>query len=175
MNIVVATPNAQAATAAARAIIADLRPDVAPRIRTIESIVGASVAGSRFVLVLAAALGGAALVLAVVGVYSVISYLVAQRTRELRIRLALGAHTLDIARLVVGHGARLAATGVLLGTIAAIATTRVLGSLLYGVTPTDPLSFIAVAAFIALMVLAACWLPARRAAQLDIVVGLRAD
>jgi predicted permease len=159
--------------ASARRIVHDLRPDVPPRFRTIESIVAESVADRRFVLLLASVFGAAALVLAALGVYSVISYLVTLRSRELSIRVAVGARTADIIRLVLGQGIGLAMTGVIIGTLAAVAATRVIAGLLYGVTPTDLTTFVLVAAAVGLVGLLASYLPARRAAKVDAMDVLR--
>ena len=115
------------------------------------------------------------MLLAALGVYSVISYLVAQRTRELSIRVALGAGRANIVRLVVGHGAALAAAGIAVGALTAMATTRLLAGLLYGTSPTDPVAFVGVALVVAGVVLAASWLPARRASRVDVMRGLRGN
>ncbi len=166
MNVVLAGPaDPRAVTATAASILRDLRPDVPPRFRTIESIVAASVAGRRLVLVLVGLFALVAVVLAVLGLYSVISYLVAQRTHELRVRVALGAREADIVRLVLGEGSALAATGIAIGTVAAFAGTRLLANLLYGISATDLLAFGGSALGVALASFAACWLPAHRAAK----------
>ena len=159
--------------ASARRIVRDLRPDVPPRFRTIESIVAESVADRRFMLLLAGVFGAAALVLAALGVYSVISYLVTLRSRELSIRIAVGARSGDIMRLVLGQGTALAITGVVIGTLAAIAATRVIAGLLYGITATDPITFVLVVATVGVVALLASYLPARRAAKVDAMDVLR--
>ena len=159
--------------AAARRTIRELRPDVPPRFRTVETVVSTSVADRRFILVLVGVFGLAALVLASLGVYGVISYLVAQRQRELGIRVALGAQRADVLRLVLGHGATLALVGVAIGGAAAFALTRVLANLLYGVSATDPASFGAVIALLAGVAVFASWMPARRAARVDPMSVLR--
>lgn len=176
MNIVLAGPvNPSGMASRARAIVTALRPDLVPRTRSMESLVASSVAGPRFVLLLAGAFGGAAALLAALGIYSVISYLVTQRTRELGIRLALGARGTEIVRTVVGRGALLAAIGIGIGSLLAIATTRLLAGLLYGVSPMDPTAFVGVAAVVAAIALAASWFPARRAARIDPLTAVRAD
>ena len=162
-----------ASIAAARRIVRELAPDVPPRIRTLDEIVAASVADRRFSLVLLGAFGAAALLLAVVGVYGVISYLVAQREREIGIRIALGARTADVRRLVVGQALRTAAFGVATGVVAALAATRLLERQLYGVRPSDPLTFLAIGALLLGIALVASWIPARRAARTDPVGVLR--
>ena len=114
-----------------------------------------------------------ALILAVVGLYGLISYSVSQRTRELGIRVALGAQRSDVMRLVIGQGARLALAGVGIGVVAGLLLTRLMRSLLYGVTPSDPWIFATVAIVLAIVAIAACYLPARRAMRVDPIVALR--
>ena len=116
-----------------------------------------------------------ALVLAAAGVYSVIAYSVNQRTHEIGVRVALGAQQSDVFRLVVAGGARLAVIGVVIGTVGAFAATRVLTTLLFGVSPTDPLVFGGMAALLLVTATIASYLPARRAASLDPVNALRND
>jgi putative ABC transport system permease protein len=116
-----------------------------------------------------------AVLLAAVGVYGVLSYGVAQRTREIGVRMALGASRRSVFALVLGHGARLAAVGIVLGGLGAFATTRVIRTLLYNVSATDPLSFIGTALVLGLVAIAAGYLPARRATAVDPVVALRAE
>jgi predicted permease len=160
-------------TASARRIVRDLRADVPPRFRTIESVVAGSLADRRFVLFLLGVFGTTALLLATLGVYSVISYLVMQRRQELAVRVALGAQTQDLLRLVLRQGAVLAVTGVVVGVVATLALTRLLSGLLFGVRPTDPLSFGAVALLLTLVALVASWVPARRASSVDPMEVLR--
>jgi ABC-type antimicrobial peptide transport system permease subunit len=118
-------------------------------------------------------LGSAALLLAAMGLYGVISYSVAQRTNEMGIRMALGAQATDVSRLVIRQGVKLVGIGILLGTLASLALSRLLTSLLFGVSATDPFIFLGVALLLSLVALAACYIPARRAARLDPVVALR--
>jgi putative ABC transport system permease protein len=124
-------------------------------------------------LLLVGVFSGVALLLATLGVYSVISYLVAQRGREISIRVALGARARDIERLVIVQGVALALIGAALGGVAAFASTRVLGTLLYSVSATDPTSFAGVLAGLCAVALAASYLPARRAARLEPMDVLR--
>ncbi|HVU11541.1 MAG TPA: FtsX-like permease family protein, partial [Phototrophicaceae bacterium] len=148
--------------------------DVSPQIRSMETVVSASVADRRFVLVLVGLFGTAALVLAVLGVYSVISYLVAQRRREIGVRIALGAQRSDVLALVLRQGGTLALIGIALGTVAALALTRLLQGLVYGVSTTDPIAFGGVIVLLTSVALAASWIPARRAARVDPMETLRA-
>jgi predicted permease len=119
--------------------------------------------------------GVVALALASIGVYGVLSYAVSQRTQEIGVRMALGASRTDVFRLIVTHGAQLAGIGIVCGVIGAAAVTRVVTTLLYNVTATDPLSFAGTAAFLGLVALLASYLPARRATAVDPMVALRAE
>jgi predicted permease len=157
----------------ARQIVRDLSPTVPPRIRTIETIVGLSVADRRFVLSLVAVFGAAALVLAALGIYSVISYLVAQRSREIGIRVALGARSEDVVRMVLRQGIVLGATGMVVGAAVAFGLTRLIEKMLYGVTATDPAAFGAVMLLLGVVAALASWVPARRAARVEAMEVLR--
>jgi putative ABC transport system permease protein len=119
--------------------------------------------------------GGLALVLGSAGVFGVLSYAVSQRTQEIGVRIALGASTRDVLALTVGHGVRLVAAGVVLGVVGAAAVTRVIGTLLYDVTPTDPVSFLVVIAVLGTVGLLASYLPARRAMRINPVIALRSE
>jgi putative ABC transport system permease protein len=116
-----------------------------------------------------------ALVLASIGVYGVLSYSVSQRTQEIGVRVALGAARKDVVRLVVGQGLKLAGIGIVLGMIAAVFITPAVQSILYNVTPTDPISFSAVAVFLTGVATAASYIPARRAMAVDPIVAIRND
>jgi ABC-type antimicrobial peptide transport system permease subunit len=116
-----------------------------------------------------------ALLLVAIGLYGVMSYLVSQRTREIGIRVALGARPLDIHRLIVGQGLKLLSLGVALGLLGAIALSRLVASLLFGVTPYDLPTFGAVSLLLAVVALAACFFPGRRAAKVDPMIALRAE
>jgi predicted lysophospholipase L1 biosynthesis ABC-type transport system permease subunit len=159
--------------ASARRVIHDLRPDIPPRFRTIDTILADSLADRRFTLLLLGAFGAAALLLATLGVYSVISFLVTQRRQEIGVRVALGARSEDVLRLVLRQGASLALVGILIGAIAALGLTRLIAGLLYGVSATDPLSFVAVMALLTIVALMATFIPARRAAKVDPMTVLR--
>ena len=115
----------------------------------------------------------AALSLAVIGLYGVLGYAVAQRQREIGVRMALGAQRRDVLGLVVGHGMRLALLGVGLGLIGALALTHLMNNLLFEIRPFDPLTFVAVTVILPGVALFSCWLPARRAARVDPMVALR--
>ena len=153
--------------ASAQRVVRDLRPDVPARFRTIETVISESVADRRFVLLLVAVFGAAALILATLGVYSVISFLVTQRKQEIGVRVALGAQTGDVLRLVLRQGATLAITGIAIGTLAALALTRLLSGLLYGIGVTDPVAFGLVIGGLTVVALLASYVPARRAARVQ--------
>ena len=127
----------------------------------------------RFQTTLLTAFGGVAL--AAIGLYGLMLYMVRQRTRELGVRLALGARTSDVLLLVAGHGARVTLVGVSIGAAAALVLARVLGSMLYGVTPTDPQAVVVTSLVLMGAAIIACYVPARRAMRVDPVNTLRAD
>ena len=142
-------------------------------IQTQSEMIDQSLFQERLIARLGSFFGGLSLLLACVGLYGLLSYEVTRRTREIGLRMALGAEPLDVLRLVVGHGLVLSVVGALLGIVAAIGLTRYLASFLYGVRPTDPLTFSAVAMLLAFVALAACYIPARRAMKTDPMVALR--
>ena len=142
-------------------------------IATMDQLVSTSVAQPRLNLSLLVAFAALALILAAVGVYGVMAYAVTQRTHEIGIRMALGALPADVLRQVLVEGGRLAAFGVALGLLAALALTRLMSTLLFGVKPTDPVTFAVVAATLVCVALAACYVPARRATCVDPIIALR--
>jgi putative ABC transport system permease protein len=142
-------------------------------IRTMEQVLAESLSDRRFNMTLLLAFAGVALVLAAVGVYGVMNYTVTLRRRELGIRMALGAATSDVLRLVLGQGLTLTLIGVAAGLIAAFALTRLMASLLYGVTATDYLTFVSVSAVLIGVGLAASYVPARRATKVNPTIALR--
>ena len=144
-------------------------------IRTMEGIVSESIAPQRITMVIAGLFAAQALLLAMVGLYGVISYSVAQRNREFGIRMALGAAKNDILHLVVAEGFRLAAAGMIAGMAGALALTRILASLLFGIKLADPVLIAAVALLLVGTALLACYIPARRAAKVDPMVALRCE
>ena len=142
-------------------------------IRTMEEILADSIARQRFSMLLLAIFAGVALVLAGVGIYGVMSYSVAQRTREIGIRMALGAQTGAVLKLAVGYGMKLVVTGIVVGLIAAFALTRVMSTLLFGVTATDPATFTLISLLLVAVAALASYIPARRATKVNPIIALR--
>jgi ABC-type antimicrobial peptide transport system permease subunit len=140
-----------------------------------ETIVADSIARQRFTMLMFGVFAGVALLLASVGIYGVLSYIVGQRTKEIGVRMALGASRGDVLRAFLRDGARLTMIGVAGGTVAAIALTRLMTSILFEVKPTDPVTFAGVAALLCLIALVACYIPARRAASIEPMQALRAE
>jgi putative ABC transport system permease protein len=145
------------------------------RVMPLEGYVGLSVQGRRFALVLIGAFAGIALLLSVVGIYGVTAYGVAQRTREIGIRRALGAQGREVLGLLLRQGLLLILAGTVLGVLASVALTRFLASMLFEVKPTDPLTFALVVALLVCVAVSACWIPARRAMSMDPVIALRCE
>jgi predicted permease len=177
MNVVVrSSADPASLTSAVKAEIRALDPDLPLYdVRTMEQRVDASLATRRFSMTLLGVFAAVALVLATVGVYGVMAYLVNQGTREIGIRIALGATQRGIVGLVVRRGMTLAFTGVAIGLLGALAVTRLLSSFLFGVRATDPITFVAIAVLLTLVAMLATFIPARRAARIDPMVSLRCD
>ena len=144
-------------------------------LRTMDTLISRSVATDRFSMWLLGLLASLALALAATGLFSLLSYLVSQRTHEIGIRMALGAQRRDIFQLILGQGALLLVAGVAIGLVASFICTRLFSSLLFGVSATDPLTFLLTPALLSLAALFACYIPARRATKVDPLVALRAD
>ncbi|MHB8525977.1 MAG: ABC transporter permease [Candidatus Acidiferrales bacterium] len=142
-------------------------------VMTMDEILSDTLGPRRFSAVLISVFAALALLLAAVGIYGVMSYMIGKRTNEIGIRMALGAHPRDVLRLVVAHGMKLAILGIGIGIAGALALTRLMASLLYGVAATDPLTFVTVALVLAIVALVACYIPARRAMRVDPMVALR--
>lgn len=142
---------------------------------TLDKVVADSVASKRFTMMLLGAFAAIALLLASIGIYGVLSYLVGQRTQEIGVRMALGAQRSDVLRLIMSDGARMALLGIGIGIVAALGLTRLMASMLFGVRPTDPLTFAAVTLLLGLIALLACYVPAHRAMQVDPNEALRCE
>jgi putative ABC transport system permease protein len=143
------------------------------KVETMTQLMGESVARPKFVMLLLGVLAAVALALAAVGIYGLLSYSITERTREIGIRLALGAQTREVFKLIIGHGLLLALTGISVGLVAAFALTRFLTNLLFGVSATDPLTFASISLLLTFVALLACYLPARKAAKVDPLIALR--
>jgi putative ABC transport system permease protein len=162
-------------TTAARGILHEMDPEIPARFRTISQVYAASLGSRRFNLVLIGFFGIAALVLAVTGVSGVMAYSVSRRTREIGVRVALGAATGDVLWMILSQGLRTVLAGLAIGVVAALALTRFVASLLFGLTATDPLTFIGVTLLLFAAALVACYVPARRATNVDPIAALRAE
>jgi putative ABC transport system permease protein len=161
-------------TSAVRGEISALNKDQAVfNVRTMEEIMGQSVAPRRFSMLLLTIFAVVALALASIGIYGMLSYAVTQRTREIGLRMTLGAQRGNVLRLVIAQGMKLALLGVVLGLVASLVLTRTMKNLLFGVSATDPLTFVGIALLLAFVAMMACWVPARRATKVDPMVALR--
>lgn len=163
----------QQVTFSARRILAELNPEVPPRFRTFAQVYSESLGSRRFNVILIAFFGIVALVLATAGVFGVMAYSVSRRTREIGVRVALGAGSRDVLAMILGQGMRTILVGIVVGVAASFALTRTMQSLLFGVTATDPLTFAAVILLLITAALLACYIPARRATKIDPMVALR--
>jgi putative ABC transport system permease protein len=159
-----------------RRAIHEVNPDIAiNEIQPMDEVITEALWQRRLWGVLFALFAGVALLLAAVGIYGVMSYLVSQRTREIGVRVALGARPFDIHRLIIGQGLKLLGLGVTLGLLGAIALSRLMTSLLFGVTAYDLPTFGGVSLLLAIVALIGCFIPARRAAKVDPMIALRAE
>ncbi len=162
-------------TPAVRQTVQSLNSELPVNFRTLQQIFSSSLDRPRFSLVIFAAFAAVALTLAVMGIYGVMAYTVAERRRELAIRISLGAENRDVFRLIIGGGLRLALAGVALGLAGAFALAHAISAMLYGVNPTDLMTFAAVALLLMFVALLACWIPARRATKVDPMIALKSE
>jgi putative ABC transport system permease protein len=170
------TRDLDAIVADARGVVRELDPDLAlSSVKTLDDIVAESVAQPRFYMVLLVAFAAVALVLSGIGIYGVIAYLVGQRSREIGIRIALGASRGRVMRMIVREGTLMTAAGIGVGLLGAFALTRLMAALLFGVAATDPVTFAGVTVLLGAVALAACCLPALRAARVDPAQTMRAE
>jgi putative ABC transport system permease protein len=175
MNIVVRSARDSAMlTTVVRETLRAIDPDEATStFRTMDDVVSSSAAGDRFNTLLLGAFAAIALLLTAAGIFGVLSYLVTQRTREIGLRMALGAQPQEVLRVIVGHGLRLVLFGLCIGVAGALVVTRWMSSVLFDVKPTDPLTFAAVAVLLTAVAFLASYVPARRAMRVDPMVALR--
>ena len=166
--------HASAVIKAVRREVRELDPALPlARVRTMDDVVSAAHSRPRFLTLLLTLFSSVALLLAAVGIYGVISYSVAQRTKEFGVRMALGAQRGDVLGIVLGRGMLLTLIGIVLGVSGAIMLTRFLSGLLFGVTPTDPATFVVVSLVLVVVAFLASYLPARRATKVDPMIALR--
>jgi predicted permease len=157
----------------ARGILQELNPEIPARFRTFQQVYAASLGSRRFNVILIGFFGITALLLASAGVFGVMAYSVSRRTREFGVRVALGATSGEVLRMVLGQGMRTILIGVAIGIVGSFALTRAVSSLLFGVTATDPVTFGGVTLLLVSVALLACYIPARRATKVDPIVALR--
>jgi ABC-type antimicrobial peptide transport system permease subunit len=175
LDILIKTAGSPAAVLpAVRQVVQRTDPSQPPYgITTLEGALANSIAPRRFQLLLLGTFAASAVLLALIGIYGVMSYAVTQRTHEIGVRMALGAGRAEIVRMVVGEGMTVALAGIAAGAVAAVGATRLMATLLFDVKPNDPFIFAAVAGALAATAAAACWIPARRAARVDPLAALR--
>ena len=171
--IVRASNDPPALILAMRAAVAALRPDVPLSFRTLDQVFSSSLDQRRFILAIFGVFAAVALLIAAIGIYGVMAYTVTQRTHETGIRLALGAQAGDVLKLFIGQGIKLALIGIVLGLAGAWALTRLMTTLLFSVSATDPLTFIVITLLLTGVTLLACYLPARKATRVDPMIALR--
>ncbi len=160
-------------TAAARQALQELNPELAVRFQTFSQVYAASLGSRKFNVILIGFFGITALMLAMVGVFGVMAYSVSRRTREIGVRVALGAATFDVLKMILGQGMRAVLIGIAIGLAGSLLLTQTVKSLLFGVTATDPVTFTAVSVLLIVTALLACYIPARRAAKVDPMIALR--
>ena len=177
LNFVVRTEgNPMLTVDAVRTRISEVDDNVAIEgLRTMAGVMDSSIAGPRFNVALTGSFAALALMLATLGVYGVVAYSAVERTREIGLRMALGAEASDISRLMLGQGVAITALGLTVGLLAALATSRLLAGLVYGVATTDPVTYASVALVLASVAFIAVWIPARRATRVDPLIALRED
>jgi len=163
----------QLVASAARGILADLNPEIPAKFQTFSQIYSASLGSRRFNVILIGFFGITALLLAIAGVFGVMAYSVTRRTREIGVRVALGASSGDVLRMIVNQGLRIILAGVAAGIAGSLVLTRTVESLLFGVTASDPLTFAVVILLLVAAALLACYIPARRATRVDPISTLR--
>lgn len=178
VRAMVLTVHASTAPAGLISAVTDLVHQVDPEepvvgIATMDAVLDQSLGQQQLSVTLLGAFAGLALLLAAIGIYGVQAYAVRQREREVGIRIALGAQRRDAFRLVVGQGLKLTLLGITIGLVTALGATRFMASQLYGLSPTDPVTFVGVAILLMLVALVACYVPARRATKVDPMVALR--
>ena len=166
-------PPAQLAEAVRRTILGIDPLQPISNIRTMKQMMSMTVDRQRFTFVLMTIFAALGVLLAAVGIYGVISYIVAQRTHEVGIRMALGATPRDVLRMVLGEGVKMTLVGVAIGLLAVFGVTRLMANMLFGVSPHDPLTLVGVASLLILVAVAACYIPAHRATKVDPIVALR--
>ncbi|HTG14958.1 MAG TPA: FtsX-like permease family protein [Blastocatellia bacterium] len=162
-------------SSAARGVLQDLNPEIPTTFRTFQQVYSASLGSRKFNVILIGFFGITALLLATAGVFGVMAYSVSRRTREFGVRLALGATSGDVLRMVLGQGIRTILIGVAIGIVGSFALTQTVSSLLFGVTATDPVTFVGVTILLVAVALLACYIPARRATKVDPMVALRCE
>jgi putative ABC transport system permease protein len=173
--IAIRAPNAERLIPAAREIVRGLDPDVVPAFRTVAQLESTSIAPRRFNLVMVGVFGATALLLALAGIYGAVAFNVAQRTREIGVRIALGAQTRGVIAIVLRKSVVWVAGGIGAGLVIALGASRAVSSLLYGISPQDPLAYAAAAGVLLIAAVFAAWIPALRAARVDPVVALRSE
>jgi ABC-type antimicrobial peptide transport system permease subunit len=162
-------------SSAARGILQELNPEIPANFQTLQQVYSASLGSRKFNVILTGFFGITALLLAAAGVFGVMAYSVSRRTREFGVRVALGATSGDVLRMVLGQGMRTILIGVTIGIVGSFALTQTVKSLLFDVTATDPVTFAGVTLLLVGVALLACYIPARRATKVDPMVALRCE